>query len=83
MYGLGGQLLEGIGSFHENNASASVRVNGELSESFNVEMGVRQGCMMSLWLFSIYKDGCIGEMKVGVQDLLLLYYYYYYYYMNQ
>ncbi len=34
VYGVGGQLLEGVRSFYEN-ASASVRVNGELSESFN------------------------------------------------
>ncbi len=37
--------------------------------SFNVEVGVRQGCVMSLWLFSIYMDGCIREMKVRVRDL--------------
>ncbi len=43
---MGGQLLEGIRSFYEN-ASASVRVNRELSESFSVEVGVRQGCVMS------------------------------------
>ncbi len=47
----------------------SVRVNGELSESFTVEVGVRQGCVMSLRLFNIYMDGCIREMKVGVWDL--------------
>ncbi len=40
MYGVGGQLLEGIKSFYEN-ASASVRVSGELSESFNIGVGVR------------------------------------------
>ncbi len=68
MYGVGRQLLEGIKSFYEN-ASASVRVNGELSESFNVEVGLRQGCIMSPWLFNIYMDGCIREMKVGVWDL--------------
>ncbi len=68
VYGVGGQLLEGIKSFYEN-ASASVRVNGELSESFKVKVGVRQGCVMSAWLFSIYMDGCIREMKVRVQDL--------------
>ncbi len=64
----GGQLPEGIRSFY-NNASASVRVNGELSESFSVEVGVRQGCVMSPWPFSIYIDGCIREMKVSVRDL--------------
>ncbi len=33
VYGVGGQLLKGIKSFYEN-ASASVWVNGELSEEF-------------------------------------------------
>ncbi len=46
-----------------------MRVNGELSESFNVEVDVRQGCIMSPWLFNINVDGCIREMKVGVWDL--------------
>ncbi len=68
VYGVGGQLLEEIRFFNEN-ASAFVQVNGELSESFSVEVGVRQGCVMSPWLFSIYMDGCIREMKVRVQDL--------------
>ncbi len=68
VYGVGGQLLEGIKSFYEN-ASASVLVNGELSESYNVEVGVRQGCIVSPWLFNIYMDGCIREMKARVRDL--------------
>ncbi len=37
-----------------------------MSESFNVEVGVRQGCVMSPWLFNTYMDGYIGEMKVEV-----------------
>ncbi len=65
-------MLEGIRSFYENE-SVSVWVNGELShnlsESFKVEVGVRQGCVMSPWLFNIYMDGCIREMKVGGRDL--------------
>ncbi len=68
MYGVGGQLPEGVKSFYEN-ASAFVRVLSELSESFNVEVGVRQGCIMSPWHFNIYMDGCIREMKVRVRDL--------------
>ncbi len=47
VYGVGGKLLGGVRSFYEN-ASASVQVNGELSESFEVEVGVRLGCVMSL-----------------------------------
>ncbi len=68
VYGVGGQLLEGIRSFY-GNASASVRVNGELSDSFNIEVGVRQGCVMSPWLFNIYMDVCMREMKVRVRDI--------------
>ncbi len=37
--------------------------------SFSVEVGVRQGCVVSPWLFSIYMDGCIRKMKVRVRDL--------------
>ncbi len=44
-------------------------VNEELSESFNVEVGVRQGCVMSPWLLNIYMDGDIREVKVRVRDL--------------
>ncbi len=65
---MGGKLFEGIKSLYEN-ASASVWVNGELSESFDVEVGVRQGSVMSPWLFNIYMDECIREIKVGVWDL--------------
>ncbi len=46
VYGVGGHLLKGFRSSYEN-ASASVCVNGELSESFSGEVGMRQGCMMS------------------------------------
>ncbi len=52
MYGVGGHLFEGIWNFYEN-ASASVQVNGELSKSFSVEVGVRQECVMSPWLLNI------------------------------
>ncbi len=37
--------------------------------SFNVEVDVKHGCIMSPWLFNIYMDGCIRDMKVGVQEL--------------
>ncbi len=53
MYGMGGKLFEGINSFYET-ASAFVQGSGELSESFNVEVGVMQGCVMSPWLINIY-----------------------------
>ncbi len=43
-----------------------MRVGGKFSESFAVEVGVRQGCMMSPWMFNILMDGCMREMKCKV-----------------
>ena len=33
------------------------RVGNEVSEWFPVRVGLRQGCVMSLWLFNLYIDG--------------------------
>ncbi len=46
-YGVGRQLLKEIQAFYRE-ANACVRVGGEFSESSAVEVGVRQGCVMSL-----------------------------------
>ncbi len=46
IYGVGGQLLKGIQAFYRK-ANACVRVGREFSESFAVDVGVRQGCVMS------------------------------------
>ena len=62
IYGVGGQLLQGIKSFYKG-ANACVKINGKLSESFCIKTGVRQGCVMSPWLFNVYMDGVIREMK--------------------
>ncbi len=43
IYGVGGQLLKGIQTFYRE-ANACVRVGGEFSENFAVEMGGRHGC---------------------------------------
>ena len=54
---------------------ACVRVKGNESEWFRIVSGVRQGCIMSSWLFNVYMDtpGLLyaddlvlcGELKVG------------------
>jgi len=62
IYGVGGQLLKGVKSFYKG-ANACVKINGKLSSSFSINAGVRQGCVMSPWLFNIYMDGVIREMK--------------------
>ncbi len=65
IYGVGGQLLKGILAFYRE-ANACGRVRGKFSESFAVEVGVRQGCMMSPWLFNIFMDGCMRKIKCKV-----------------
>ncbi len=57
--------MEGIKDFYRE-ANACVKVDGELSDSFTVGVGVRQGCIMSPWLFNIFIDGCMREVgKTG------------------
>ncbi len=63
--GVGGQLLKGIQAFYRE-ANACVRVGGKFNESFALEVGVRQGCVMSPWLFNISMDGCMKEMQCKV-----------------
>lgn len=41
----------------------------ELSESLAIEAVVRQGCVMSPWLFSIFMDGCMRKMKAQVGNV--------------
>ncbi len=59
---MGGKLLSAIKSFYEE-ASACVKTSGETSEHFEVRVGLRQGCVMSPWLFNIYMDGVMREVK--------------------
>ncbi len=65
VYGVCGQLLKGMQAFYRE-ANACVRVGGKFSESFPVEVEVRKGCVMSPWLFNIFMDGCMKEMKCTV-----------------
>ena len=57
VYGIGGRLLQGVGS------KACVRVGNEVSEWFPVRVGLRQGCVMSAWLFNLYIDGVVREVN--------------------
>ena len=38
----------------------------DASEWFPVNVGLRQGCVMSPWLFNIYMDGVVQEVSVRV-----------------
>ena len=51
IFGVEGQLLAGVKAFYRK-ASAYMRVDGELSKTFPIGVGLRR-CVMSSWLFNI------------------------------
>ena len=65
VYGVGGKLLKAVQSFYVD-SRACVRVGNDLSEWFPVFVGLRQGCVMSPWLFKVYMDGVVREVNVRV-----------------
>ena len=65
MYDVGGKLLNGTKSMYANSL-ACVRVKGGKSECFRINSGVRQGCIMSPWLFNVYMDAVMREVKIGM-----------------
>ena len=65
VYGVGRKLLKAVSSFYVE-SRACVRVGKDVSELFPVNVGLRQGCMMSPWLFNVYMDGVVREVNVRV-----------------
>ena len=39
------------------------------SNSFRVVVGMRHGCVISPWLFNMYMDEYIRDMRVGVRNM--------------
>src|SRR5678815_2512593 len=64
IYGIGGRLLNGIKSMYDD-SEACVRINGVKSDWFSINSGMRQGCVMSPYLFNLYMDGILKELEVG------------------
>ncbi len=40
-----------------------MRVDKGESDWFEVNVGLRQGCVMLLWLFNVYMDGVVRELN--------------------
>ncbi len=47
IYGVGGQLMEGIKAFYRE-ANTCVKVDGELSDIFAIGVGVGHGCVVTM-----------------------------------
>ena len=63
--GWGGKLLGRINSMYAGSL-AYVRVNGGVSERFRIDSGVRQSCIMFPWLFNVYMDAVMKEVKMEI-----------------
>ena len=55
MYDGGCKIWSGIKSLYVD-SSACARIKGGESEQFRIDSGVKQGCIMSLWLFNVYME---------------------------
>ena len=64
-YGVGIKFLKAVQSFYVD-SRACVRVGNDVSEWFPVNVGLRQGCVMSPWLFNVNMDGVVREVNVRV-----------------
>ena len=62
----GGKLFSRIKSIYVDSL-ACVRVKGGENEWLRIDSKVRQGCIMSPWLFNEYMDAMIEEVKMGMR----------------
>ena len=58
-------MLKAVQSFYVD-SRACVRVGNDVSEWFPVNVGLRQGRVISPWLFNVYMDGVVREVNVRV-----------------
>ena len=61
--GVNGKMWRVLRSYYAKVQSCAI-VNGELTEWFDLHVGVRQGCVLSPILFDIFMDGMAREIKV-------------------
>ena len=59
--------MKAVQSFYVD-SRACVSVGNDVSEWFPVNVGLRQGCVMSPWLFNVYMDGVVREVNVRVLE---------------
>jgi hypothetical protein len=45
-----------------------VTIGRKLERKFKVYLGLRQGCVISPWLFNIFIDGVVAEVNTRVME---------------
>ena len=58
VYEVGGKMLKALQSFYVY-SRACVLVGNDVSKWFPVNVGLREDCVTSPWLFNIYKEGVV------------------------
>ena len=64
-YGVGRKLLKAVQSFYVDRR-VCVWMRMDVSELFPVNVGLRQGCVMSPGLFNVYMDGVVLGVNARV-----------------
>ena len=74
MYGVDRRLIRALNSLYKD-SSACVRINmgqyGAYTDWFCISRGVRQGCVASQWLFNLYMDSCLTDLKESECGLMM------------
>lgn len=66
-YGISEKLVSLMRALYHDTQSA-VRVEGGLTDWFSVNVGLRQGCLLSPMLFNVFIDHVIRESLVGLDE---------------
>ena len=61
-FGINGPFLNLIKALYSK-VSSCVKINGKLSEWFDINCGVKQGCVLSPTLFSMFINDLVGDIK--------------------
>ena len=63
LYNFDGKMYKAIKKNVYTNSTASVRLNGNMTDWFSVNSGVRQGDSLSTTLFNIYLNDLAAKIK--------------------
>ena len=69
-YNVGDKLMNSIKSMYVNSL-VCVKLKGGESEAFRIDGCVRQRYIMSPWLFNVYMDAVMKEVKMGLRKRLV------------